>query len=758
MDTLNCCCECSANFELEARIILSHKTSITRSTETEQKCTLPYWLQQYKNENTSRSERTSAQATGSSETVNDLRKKWNQKCRNIHPHESQSRRGQTEMELQLDHSSSSSRVSCDWSKVDGSYPIMQNFQLQQYPLNSHQLGNKSNFITSAPWRCSTLQNQIIWTTSQSPNWSVIGSPLHSTMQPPISIEHENSSTRKSLLFSPHFNENASIHRQDNSKYQDSGLDVETTLALGRSTNNNQESNTLSNRVTENEDHCSHMLERCHRSSVQGCTTSLICSSIDANSTDSMSLSVGSESFCRFNTQIFNGSLRKFDLESLKILCKGLEDKVKWQSKIIQPIATTVLQCRSGITRRQGGILKGDAWLLFLGPDRMGKRKIGKALAEIIFGSENNFTCIGMNTFYSTKQSQIKAQDLGEHNCLVFRGKTYLQRLAEVISLDPHSVVLLEEIDQADSAVKNALVDAMERGKLVDSNGREVSLSDAIIIMTSKLGSKCRTSEASSMESDEEDRLFNAVCKEINVKLQVVEQCKDTQNTTSRSYSKISIVECSNGRNYLNYKVDQQPQPGGCPCKRKADWDMEDSIGTYASEKRTNKVSASLDLNYSARENEAFDKCSSSHALVQNYDSDLATDRVIHCVQEYFSNEFFKFIDRTVVFQPFDFKHLTESLLDHLNGAFSRATGEKGCLQIDSTVMDHFVTTSWHTSFGNQVFEKWVNEVFEDTLAKMVSLDNIRADTVIRLIADENVSHGSFLPNSMLPTKLDICSS
>jgi hypothetical protein len=681
MDNLSCCC--SANFPVEARIIIDHKNSVIRSTEMETPSNnLLYWLPKHKHEESSIS---THQGADSSERLRSLRKKWYQKCRSVHPKEFRPVY-QTEMKMKRENFSPSIMASGVWKEPG---------LMQQSPINSRE----SYCITSnSPSLICSVQNESIPSSIQCP-WSEMGS-VHST----------DNSTRNFL-----FENNVFVSHQDRK------LEVDTTLALGRSALASDHENTISDKLSFAKD-----IIRCTKSSNRLFWQNA------PSSPDSMSTSVGNDSFGR-NTEMPNSRFRKFDLESLRMLCKGLEEKVKWQSKITRAIATTVLRCRSGMARRQGdAVLQRNAWLLFLGPDKMGKRKMAKALAEIVYGSEHNFACIRINNFNSIDD---KNQDF--HG---LRGMRTLERIAELLRLDPHSVVLLEEIEQADTVVINSLVNAMETGKLLDSSGRDVRISDAIIILTSSLGIESLNGPGSSMD---EDRLLSIM--ETSIKLLVTAQA-GTNTSPDSCTSKVSIVDC---KQYSKINPIKDQQMGKCPCKSKADC-VEESTAEKSMSKSSSRA---LDLNYSAEALENFiESCSHTGALQD--DCDLTADElyVLHCVQEYFSNSFFKLIDKTLVFQPFDFEQLKECLLDELNNAFSRVTGGIGCLQIDRTLMDHFVAAS---SSRDQIFSKWVEDVFLDGLVKLLSIHKLSSATVIRLISVEKMEHSNSYLNSTLPTKFDM---
>lgn len=160
-----------------------------------------------------------------------------------------------------------------------------------------------------------------------------------------------------------------------------------------------------------------------------------------------------------------------DPDSFKSLFKGLEQKVPWQSDAASAIAANIIECRSGNSKRQGFGSKGDAWLLFAGPDRIGKRKMAMALSELICMSSPVTIRLG------SRNNDDAELDVN------YRGKTSLDRIAEAIQRNPSSVVVLEDFDQADMLFRGSIKRAFERGRLPDSRGREVSLKNVIFILT-----------------------------------------------------------------------------------------------------------------------------------------------------------------------------------------------------------------------------------------------------------------------------------
>ncbi|KAA8516801.1 hypothetical protein F0562_017089 [Nyssa sinensis] len=177
--------------------------------------------------------------------------------------------------------------------------------------------------------------------------------------------------------------------------------------------------------------------------------------------------------------------KELNSENLKNLCNALEKKVPWQKSIVPEIATTILQCRSGMVRRKGKVRssegKEETWLFFQGVDVDAKEKIARELARLVFGSQSNFVSIVLSSFSSTRADST--EDLRNKRSRDEQSCSYVERFAEAVSSNPHRVFFVEDVEQADYCSQMGIKRAIERGRITNSNGEEVSLSDAIIILS-----------------------------------------------------------------------------------------------------------------------------------------------------------------------------------------------------------------------------------------------------------------------------------
>ena len=171
-------------------------------------------------------------------------------------------------------------------------------------------------------------------------------------------------------------------------------------------------------------------------------------------------------------------LTKSESERLVNLEDILHKRVVGQNEAIAAVAKAIRRARSGL----GDPTRPIGSFMFLGPTGVGKTELAKALAEAMFGDEDNMVRIDMSEYmekYST--SRLIGAPPG------YVGYDEGGQLSEKVRNKPYSVVLLDEVEKAHPDVFNILLQVLDDGFLTDSKGRKVDFRNTIIIMTSNLG-------------------------------------------------------------------------------------------------------------------------------------------------------------------------------------------------------------------------------------------------------------------------------
>ncbi|KAJ0800258.1 putative Clp, repeat (R) domain, P-loop containing nucleoside triphosphate hydrolase [Helianthus annuus] len=352
-----------------------------------------------------------------------------------------------------------------------------------------------------------------------------------------------------------------------------------------------------------------------------------------------------------------------DAGSFKKLLKGLMKMAWWQPEAASTIATTVTRCS-----------RSSLWLLFAGPDRVGKKKMASVLAEHVCGTDPITICLG------SRRDEVE-MDCG------LRGKTMLDRIVDAVRRNPFSVIVLSDIDEADMLVRGSIKEAMKRGRLTDSYGREISLGNIIFVLTGNWSTNNGDEIADKWphsSSSDDWRLKLTICK-------------------------------------------KRP-------KRRADWLSE----VNSSPKQQKKVGSGLSLDLNLAVDTEEERTDTSDLTIEQGDENPHFASTSVSVPHELAGP----SDVTVMFKPVQFGLIRHEIEKTIKTTFSTLFDEKLSIEVDEATIDNIVSGLW---FGRTGLEDWAEQVLVPSLHKLVgrlpsSVDNL----VVRLESDcglDQANHG-----------------
>jgi ATP-dependent Clp protease ATP-binding subunit ClpB len=173
-------------------------------------------------------------------------------------------------------------------------------------------------------------------------------------------------------------------------------------------------------------------------------------------------------------------LMQGEREKLLLMEERLHARVVGQDEAIVAVSNAIRRSRAGLSDPS----RPTGSFLFLGPTGVGKTELCKALAGFLFDSEDHLVRIDMSEFME-KHSVSKL--IGAPPGYV--GYDEGGYLTEIVRRKPYSVILMDEIEKAHPDVFNILLQVLDDGRLTDGQGRTVDFKNAVIAMTSNIGSQ-----------------------------------------------------------------------------------------------------------------------------------------------------------------------------------------------------------------------------------------------------------------------------
>lgn len=291
-----------------------------------------------------------------------------------------------------------------------------------------------------------------------------------------------------------------------------------------------------------------------------------------------------------------------------------------------------------------------------------------------------------------------------------RGKTVVDRIAQAVRRNPFSVVILEDIDEADLLVRGSIKRAMERGRLVDSHHREISLGNVMFILTAN------------WLPDNLKSLSNGFC-----------------------LNEDKFAGIANGSWQLRLSLREKT------AKRQADW-LNNEDRTRKTRKRSSSLERpSFDLNEAANvdDDKADGSNNSSDLTIDDEEEHRQTKQVLSNSTSSMSSELLNSVDGAIVFKPVDFGVMKRDIVSSLTKKVSSITGgDRISFEIPDEALEKITSGVW---IGRTGLEEWTEKVVVPSLHQLKSqlvAAASRESFVVRIELDgesDKSSHEDWLP-------------
>jgi ATP-dependent Clp protease ATP-binding subunit ClpB len=194
-----------------------------------------------------------------------------------------------------------------------------------------------------------------------------------------------------------------------------------------------------------------------------------------------------------------------ETEKLLRLEDELHKRVIGQDEAVTAVAEAVVRARSGMKDPNRPI----GSFIFLGPTGVGKTELARALAEFLFDDEKAMVRLDMSEYQEKHTvSRLVGAPPG------YIGYDEGGQLTEAVRRRPYCVILFDEVEKAHADVFNVLLQVLDDGRLTDSQGRVVDFKNALVIMTSNIGSQAILQYKGTHIGEVYDRMKDAVLNEL----------------------------------------------------------------------------------------------------------------------------------------------------------------------------------------------------------------------------------------------------
>lgn len=399
------------------------------------------------------------------------------------------------------------------------------------------------------------------------------------------------------------------------------------------------------------------------------------------------------SFC------FHNPVHSDIVKDPKLLYRALIERVGHQEEAVSSIVETLTQGQTKTNR--------NIWINLRGGDGLSKKKLGLALAEMVYRSRESLIYVDLS--FQDEINHIDAlfsSQITNKYELTMRG-TVVDYLVEKLSKKP-CAVFLDNIDKADLVVRNSLFQAVKTGRFTDLCGREVNVSNCIFLGATRF---LEGNKTTSCGGEEEGDLASVRGSSIQI---VIRFDLSDDPTIENSMNKRKHV----GRGRSN---DQ--------CGRSLEMT-----------KRAHKASNSyLDLNLPA---EASEIC---NAICVESDSDSTSEDSRSWLEDLDTH-----VDQTVVFKPFDFTTLGEKLFKSMAECLHNAVGSECSVEVETKAMQQILAAAY--LYGNKIVEDWIEHVLRQGFVEAMEKFSLGARSIVRLVVCNDAVREE-QPQGLLPARV-----
>ncbi|KAI4372928.1 hypothetical protein MLD38_011108 [Melastoma candidum] len=382
--------------------------------------------------------------------------------------------------------------------------------------------------------------------------------------------------------------------------------------------------------------------------------------------------------------------------NFKMLYGDLIQKMGRQAEAVRSICEVL--CRARRETHCKAALRGDLWFTFLGSDRIGKMIIASALSNIL---RKHLIYVDLCPRGIRCHDVIFSEKMKSYDSK-YRGKTTVDVIAGELGKNPCSIIFLENIEKADEQLQNNLSQAFCSGKFSDSYGREVSMSNAVVIAASSLvrvGGVLSVVEELGRHS--EDRVLGSECWQMKI---LVERA-----TWEDSVDNHDPIPCM-----LKTLANKRKLPGA----------SENVVLLETSEtvKRANmNLCRGLDLNLPAEGDEAFH--GDDDGACPN-DTDAFSGNLGGWLSEFLDR-----MDGEVSFKPQDLDALADDIFMGVKNSFQRHAGPGCSLEVDSKVLDQLLLAAYLSNSKN-AWEEWLTQVLDREFAEVRNRFKLAQGTIV----------------------------